>query len=116
MEIEVSTLDGGIKKIRLAGRLDMKNTLLIDSPFSTAITSGEPRILVDIAGVDFMASIGIRLLIMGAKSAAARGGRLALCCAQPTVAKTLAVTGIDALIPTFDQTNDAVNWLRSTSL
>lgn len=112
MEIEVTMLDESIKKIRLAGRLDMKNTLLIDSRFSAEVVSGEPRILVDIAGVDFMASIGIRLLIMGAKSAAARGGKLALCGAQANVSKTLRITGIDSIIPIYDQATEAVSWLK----
>lgn len=116
MEIEVSMMEDDIKKIRLVGRLDMKSALLIDSPFSAAVTSEATRVLVDIAGVDFMASIGIRLLVMGAKSVSGRGGRLALCGAQGNVSKTLRMTGIDNIIPIFDQTTDAANWLRGTSL
>jgi anti-sigma B factor antagonist len=115
MEIEVSMLDEDVKKIRLVGRLDMKNTLLIDSRFSAEVVSGASRVLVDLSGVEFLASIAIRLLVIGAKTVAARGGKMALCCTQPTVAKTLAVTGIEALIPTYDEANDAVNWLRGAS-
>lgn len=112
MEFDVSMVDEGIKRIRLGGRLDMKSTLLIDSRFSAEVMSGVPRILVDLSGVDFLASIGIRLLVVSAKTVSGRGGRLALCCPQPTVAKTLAITGIDTLIPTYDQVADAEAWLR----
>jgi anti-sigma B factor antagonist len=113
MELEASMIDDGIKLIRLAGRLDMKSTLLIDSRFSAEVTSGASRILVDISGVEFLASIGIRLLVVGAKTVGGQGGQLVLCCPQPAVAKTLAVTGIDTLIPIYDEKADAVNGLRS---
>lgn len=112
IEIEVSVLGDGIKQIRLIGRLDMKNVLLIDSSFSAAVSSGGGLIVLDIAGVDFMASIGIQLLLVGAKTVAGRGGRLVLCGAKPNVAKTLEVTGIDNIITMFDQTAEAIARLR----
>lgn len=105
-------LDQGVKQIRLFGRLDMKSTLLIDSSFSAALTSGDPRILLDISAVDFMASIGIRLLVIGAKTVAGRGGQLVLFGAQPNVAKTLKMTGIELIIPIFDQAEDAISRLK----
>ena len=112
IEIEVSMLDGDIRRICLSGRLDMKSALLIDTPFHAAITSGESRVLVDLAGVDFMASIGIRLLVAGAKAVSGRGGKLALCNPQPAVAKTLGITGIDTIIPIYPSVAEAVSWLR----
>src|SRR5512137_1946062 len=107
IEIEVSMLDDDIKRICLIGRMDMKSALLVDTPFRAAITSGEALVLVDIAGVDFMASIGIRLLVTGAKTVAGRGGKLALCNPQPAVAKTLGITGIDTIIPIYPSVAEA---------
>jgi anti-anti-sigma factor len=112
IEMEVSMLDQDIRQIRLIGRLDMKSALLIDTPFHAAITSGGTRVLVDIADVDFMASIGIRLIVVGAKTVSGRGGKLALCNPQPAVAKTLGITGIDNIIPIYPSVAEAASWLR----
>jgi len=41
-----------------------------------------------------------------------RSGRLALCSAQPAVAKTLRITGGDTIIPLYDQAPAAISWLK----
>lgn len=101
MELEDRKLENGIRLVHLRGRLDMKSTLLIDAPLA-ALTTSEDRVLIDLSGVDFIASIGIRLLITNAKAMAARGARLVLCNAQPLVGKTLETVGIQHLIPLLE--------------
>jgi anti-anti-sigma factor len=49
--------------------------------------------------VDFLASIGIRLLTLTAKSIAGRGGKMVLLNPIPEVQHVLEVTGIPAIIP-----------------
>jgi anti-anti-sigma factor len=108
MELEVATLAAGIRQIRLLGRLDMTNTLLIDTQFTTHAATGADRVLVDMAAVNFIASIGMRLLLSNAKAVANRGGRLALCQPQPLVKESLQIAGLDALIPIYDTLDEAI--------
>lgn len=99
MEINVSELEGGIKCIALNGRLDMKNSLEIDTRFTALTATGHGPVLVDLSGVEFIASIGMRLLLSNAKALGQRGGRMVLAGAQPLVAEALTTAGIDTLIP-----------------
>jgi anti-anti-sigma factor len=57
--------------------------------------------LVDLSEVDFLASIGIRLLTLTAKSVASRGGKMALVNPIPDVEQVLDVTGIPGIIPIY---------------
>jgi anti-anti-sigma factor len=99
MQFETSTLPGGVTQISLNGRLDISGVQAIDQPFSFATTLRAERIIVDLAGVSFLSSIGIRLLLTSAKAQAQRGGKLVLASPQPLVRQVLEVAGIDQLVP-----------------
>ena len=57
--------------------------------------------LVDLAKVNFLASMGIRTLIMAAKALKDRGGRMLLFSPDTTVAMVLKTSGADILIPVY---------------
>jgi len=91
-----------LRRIKLVGRLDMPGTEAISLKFTNLAASAARRVVVDLTGVSFLASIGIREFITNAKTLQLRGGRMVLFVGDNTaVAKTLQVTGIDALIPMF---------------
>jgi len=112
INIEVSLLEENIQQIRLLGRLDMKNTLIIDTQFSTAVSSAEKRVMIDLSDLDFLASIGIRLLIANAKTLTGRGGLMVLYRPNSIVEKILRTIGIDAIIPVFKDFDAALARLR----
>jgi anti-anti-sigma factor len=57
--------------------------------------------------VDFLASIGIRLLMLTAKSVVSRGGRMVLLNPIPEVQNILEITGIPAIIPIYSSLESA---------
>src|SRR5271168_5286377 len=75
MEMKTETINGDVAKIILTGRLDILGAQQIDLHF-TAITGSQRKVIVDLEGVLFLASMGIRTLIMGAKSVKSKGGRM----------------------------------------
>lgn len=101
MNIDAEALDGGIWKINLSGRMDVQGTQEIDIKFS-GMTSGQRNaIVVDMSGVDFLASIGIRSLLLNAKAVGQRGGKMVLLNPDAGVTKVLQTAGIDTLVPIF---------------
>lgn len=108
MDFETTTLDNGIILTRLIGRLDMQGTMAIENKFTFAVASQENRIVVDLGALEFIASIGVRMLVKNAKSQAARGGKLVLANAQPQVAEILQGAGIAQLIDIYDDVDAAV--------
>ena len=64
--------------------------------------------VVDLSPLKFLASIGIRALIVTAKTVQKRGGKMVLVVNDgSTVRMSLEATGIDALIPVFGSAADA---------
>jgi stage II sporulation protein AA (anti-sigma F factor antagonist) len=98
MEIIVSDFDEAIKKVTLVGKLDMIGAEKIGLPLA-AVAGSRGNIVVDMAGVDFIASIGIRHLVMAAKTVARGAGKLVLLGPTPMVTEVLVVSGLEQLLP-----------------
>jgi anti-anti-sigma factor len=99
MKMNVEELPDGIKKVELVGRLDIVGTQAIDQPFSIATTTRAEPIAVDLSGVSFIASIGVRTLLSAARALALRGGKMVIFGPTPMVRKVLETVGVDHLVP-----------------
>jgi len=102
MELQYSERENNIRVIKLIGKLDIIGVGEIETRFSGYCAGENPRILIDLTGVEFLASIGIRLLVLNAKSITSRGGRMVLVNPTHEVRNVLDVTGIPAIIPVYD--------------
>jgi anti-anti-sigma factor len=98
MKLETAELDHGVLQILLVGRLDVDGALVIDEPFKDAV-AGRKMVVVDLSGVEYLASLGIRTLVSGAKMASNIGGKLVVLAPQRNVEKVLRESNIDTLIP-----------------
>jgi anti-anti-sigma factor len=105
--METEMLAGDVQRIVLEGRLDIDGTQAVDIRFSAMTTTRKGQFIVDLGGVNLLASIGIRLLVSAARGQKGRGGKLVLACAQPAVKKVLQSAGIDQLIPLFEDLESA---------
>ena len=107
MELHVNELDKGITLIKLIGRLDITGVNQIETKFAAYCAGEKPRVIVDLADVDFLASIGIRLLVTNAKSLRSRNGKMVLLDPTPDVMNVLEITDIPAIIPVYSQLESA---------
>ena len=99
MEFKVDTLEDGGSIIHLNGRLDIAGVQEIESPLSALMKTLNGPVLVDLAGVTFLASVGIRLILSSAKALSSRKLKMALFSPQPMVAETLKTSVIDMYMP-----------------
>ncbi len=107
MELNVEEMDGGITRAALAGRMDIEGALSVDARFG-ALVSLRRRLIVDLSEVTFVASMGLRTLMVCARAVTANGGKIALARPQPGVEKVLAESGIGELIGVHSSLADAV--------
>lgn len=97
-----------LRIIYITGRLDIQGTDAIGTKFTILAATEARRIVVDLSGVDFLASIGIRSLVSNAKAQQQRGGRMVLFVGDNApVAKVLKTTGIDTVVPMFTDMAEA---------
>jgi len=99
MNLDVDDLAPEVRRIQLNGRLDMKGTGEIELRFTGLTSTDAKHVLVDMSQVEFIASIGMRLLVSCAKAKAARGGKMVLFGTTAMVREALEMAGIDTLIP-----------------
>jgi anti-sigma B factor antagonist len=102
MELQYNELENTIRVIKLIGRLDILGVGDIETKFTGYCAGERPRVLVDLSDVEYLASIGIRLLTINARSIAGRAGRIVLLGPIPEVRNILEITGLPGLIPMCD--------------
>ena len=107
MEIQYSELNNGIRSIKLSGKLDTEGYNSVDLKFTTHCAGDNILVLVDLSGVTFLASIGIRMLTMNTQSLATRNGKMVLLKPLPDVQNVLEMTGIPAVIPVYSSQESA---------
>jgi len=107
MDMNYSELDNGINLIKLSGILNIIGTGEIETKFNGYCTGDNIRVIVDLSAVDFLSSIGIRLLVLTAKSVTNRGGKMVLLSPSTEVQSVLEITGIPTIIPMYSQLESA---------
>ena len=111
MEMGITEIEPGVMAVTLDGRLDAAGAGAIDLRFS-AVAGGSRSLLVDMAGVTFMASIGLRTLLSGARTVTRRGGRFFLVSPTGEVESVLVVSGVTDMMPIAASRAEALAAIR----
>lgn len=85
----------------LAGKLDTNSSPPTQQRILEVIERGEKKLLLDLAGVDYVNSAGLRVFMMAAKKIKSVGGKLAICGMTPNVRELFEIAGFLPLIPTY---------------
>lgn len=95
-----------LRLVKLDGRLDMVGVGEIEMSFVSLAASSGRSVIVDLQGVDFLASVGLRCIIHSAKGLDGKGGRMCLVTGDnDAVLEVLDTVGVTDIIPTL-KTND----------
>lgn len=98
MRLEQIDRPGDVLLVKLAGPLDIAGAGEIETPFSL-ISGKHNKVVVNLADVTFLASIGIRVLVKAARTIGNRQGRLVIFGPTEEARRVLRSTGIDTIIP-----------------
>jgi len=88
----------GVTVVKVSGDLDVSDALPLRETLGLAQGEGATPVLLDLAGVGFIDSAGIGLLVSAHRRAAGAGGQFALAALTPTVARVLALTRTDRML------------------
>ena len=78
----------------VTGRLDAAGVVAVEPAITRAVGSHE-RLVLDLAGVPYLASMGLRLLMAASRTLEKRGGRLVVANPTDEVAGVLAISGLE---------------------
>src|SRR4026209_1717353 len=98
LEIEVTEGGDGGRGVALRGRLDSQTAQMLDERLELILSSAT-ALLFDMAGLEYISSAGLRVLVKARKALEARGGGVAVAHLQPPVRR-----GLDILkaVPSID--------------
>jgi anti-anti-sigma factor len=98
MELELTEREGPITMARLTGRLDTAGADRIGIRMTAGVVSQSRPALVDLSGVTFVSSMGIRLLLSCAKAMKIKGQTMAVFGARPAVQEVFEQSGLEELL------------------
>jgi anti-sigma B factor antagonist len=116
MKLNVSLLEDGIKVISLQGRMDIVGTEEIGIPLTANIASETSNVVIDMSGIEFIASIGIGLIAGAANALIKRQGKLVLMNPQPIVRHAIETTAITKVIPIVPDIVSARSYLEANAI
>ncbi len=90
--------EAGIIVCELKGRLDTVTSEATWDEIMALVAAGNSRLLLNLAALDYISSIGLRVFVRAAKATHAAGGALKLCSPTASVAKVLEISGMDNLL------------------
>lgn len=103
-----------ISQIVLIGSLDAPDAHAVDVQFQGATAARNRPAIVDLTHLDFIASLGIEMLLGGAKSLMRKGHRLVLLNPQELVEKVLRTVGVHEAMPIAKSMDEALELLSAT--
>jgi anti-sigma B factor antagonist len=98
LQLDSSSLGKSLVRISLAGRLDSQGVDRIETKFIAAIVPESNNAIVDLSGVEFMASMGIRMLVSAARSLKTRQAKIALYGATPQVGQVIEAVSLQKIM------------------
>jgi len=107
------TEDDGVVKVGLVGRLDTPGVDAVEPRFTAAVVPRGARAVVDLSGVEFIGSLGLRMLITIARALSRRNGKMILYEPQLFVAQVLETASLGDIIPVQPDAASAVAAARA---
>jgi len=83
-----------IAVVALEGRFDAPSAPEAESAFKNYLQDGTSKILVDLSGVEYISSGGLRVIIMVSKALERINGTLKLCGLTPFVSEVFEITNL----------------------
>ena len=99
MRFEVVELNPAANKVVMDGRLDSTTVGQIEIPFTAALAASGRSALIDMSGLEFLSSLGIRLLLSASRPVTRRGGKVVLFGVRPMVAEVLTAMALEQVLP-----------------
>jgi anti-sigma B factor antagonist len=95
--------------VKASGRIDAATAPQLEAAFNTVTEAGRFNIVFDMSHVDFISSVGLRVLIdVRRQCRRYNRGDLVLASASPNIERTLELAGFLTLFGVYDTTLEAV--------
>ena len=94
--------------VAASGRIDLSNAEGFKDTLSAALATAKTALIVDLSGIDYISSAGLRSLMIVFKAGKVGGKAFAIAGLQPLVLEIFTISRFNLVFPLFDRPRDAV--------
>ena len=109
---------GDVVVIAVSGRVDHANADQFRAelwPHVLGCAAGGDRLVLDLAGLEYISSAGLRVLMLASRQAKARDGTLVVCGLQPIVREIFQISRFDVVLQVLANREVALGELRAAA-
>lgn len=107
MEIRDKKIED-IQIVEVDGRIDASTAAAFGEAISALIDAGSEKLVLDLNGLEYISSAGLREFLKAAKTLKAKSGKFAVCGLKDYVREVFDMSGFDTIIPIHSCVDDAV--------
>ena len=107
LSINVQTLKR-VDLVTVSGRIDSNNAPEFDEALKGVMDMGRHKIVIDLMGVNYMSSAGLRAMVGALRECKKHRGDVRLAQPSERVSEVLSLAGLDSLFSVYDDKTTAV--------
>ena len=94
--------------LNVSGRLDASTSSSFEEKLTSIIDSGEKNLLINFKELDYISSMGLRVLLQAAKKLKANQGSISLCEMKDNIMEVFDIAGFTQVFQIYKTYNEAV--------
>lgn len=111
MQIDTLIQDG-ITVMKVTGRMDATTVSIFTDECQKQLKSGAGRYIVDLGGLEYISSAGLRGILTMGKTCKAAKATLAFCSMQAMVADMFKLSGFTSILTVYSTLDEALAGMR----
>jgi len=108
-----SETEGDILIVTIAGRLDAPASTQVKGELEKLLSDHARKVVIDLAGMSYVGSAGLREFFLAGKSLARVGGSMMLCALQPPVQRIFDISGLPTSYPIVATREEAIQRIKA---
>ena len=93
------------------GRVDGANARKFQKAVENVINDGDRAVVLDMAGLSYISSAGLRSILLIAKGLQKRNSQFAVCSMQDPLREVFRIVGFDKIVSIYDSQGEAIDSL-----
>src|SRR5579859_8194950 len=95
---------GDVRVVALSGRIDNATSEMFRTDLGPHVAEcrvGGDRLVLDFSGVEYISSVGLRVLMLAARQSREQGGTIAIAALQPVVREIFEISRFNVVFPCY---------------
>lgn len=97
--------------LQIIGRMETETSSIVEAKMQQVMDRGILRLAIDCSGLDYVNSVGLRVLLKAAKKINPSGGAIVLYAMKSNVFEIFDIAGMSAIFPIVDSRDHALERL-----